>query len=211
VIRSKCSRWGRSAPAFEAEFAARIACARTSPWRAAPTPLAARPSWRWASGRATRSSSRPSTSWPRPNMSVLRRARPVFCDIGGLDDPTLDPALLEGCLSPATRGRGRHALWRGRLPDGSDRRRGRASGDRRHRGRLPRRRGAYRGTKMGAWGDVGRFLLLSNKNMATARGHADTHRGTCGALRLMRSHGMSTLTCGPPPRPRFSYDVSTTA
>lgn len=67
----------------------------------------------------------------------------------------------------------------------------------------------YQGRKLGTWGDVGCFSFFSNKNMTTAEGGmAVTDNPQIAAdLRLLRSHGMTTLTWDRHRGHSFSYDV----
>jgi dTDP-4-amino-4,6-dideoxygalactose transaminase len=62
---------------------------------------------------------------------------------------------------------------------------------------------------MGAWGDVASFSFFSNKNMATGEGGMlTTNREDLeGRLRLMRSHGMTTLSWDRHRGHASSYDV----
>lgn len=67
----------------------------------------------------------------------------------------------------------------------------------------------YQGKKLGAWGDVGCFSFFSNKNMTTAEGGmvvTDDDR-IAAELRLLRSHGMTSLTWDRHKGHSFSYDV----
>lgn len=65
------------------------------------------------------------------------------------------------------------------------------------------------GRAMGTWGDVGCFSFFSNKNMTTGEGGMITTESDDMAerLRLLRSHGMTTLTLDRHKGHAFSYDV----
>jgi len=65
------------------------------------------------------------------------------------------------------------------------------------------------GRHMGTWGDVGCFSFFSNKNMATGEGGmVITQRDDLAEkLRVLRSHGMTTLTWDRHRGHAFSYDV----
>ena len=67
----------------------------------------------------------------------------------------------------------------------------------------------FNGTKCGILGDVGCFSFFSNKNMTTAEGGMITtnDEDTARKIRLMRSHGMTTLTWDRAQGHAFSYDV----
>ena len=67
----------------------------------------------------------------------------------------------------------------------------------------------YQGRKLGTWGDVGCFSFFSNKNMTTAEGGMVVTDDDLIAteLKLLRSHGMTTLTWDRHQGHSFSYDV----
>ncbi len=67
----------------------------------------------------------------------------------------------------------------------------------------------YQGVKTGAIGDVGCFSFFSNKNMTTGEGGMiTTNRDELAEkIRLLRSHGMTTLTLDRHKGHSFSYDV----
>lgn len=69
---------------------------------------------------------------------------------------------------------------------------------------------ALDGRSLGAWGDVGCFSFFSNKNMATGEGGmlVTDDDALAERLRLLRSHGMTTLTWDRHQGHAFSYDVS---
>jgi dTDP-4-amino-4,6-dideoxygalactose transaminase len=65
------------------------------------------------------------------------------------------------------------------------------------------------GRKLGTWGDVGCFSFFSNKNLTTGEGGMLTtdRDALCEKLRLLRSHGMTTLTWDRHTGHAWSYDV----
>jgi len=65
------------------------------------------------------------------------------------------------------------------------------------------------GRKLGAWGDVGCFSFFSNKNLTTGEGGMLTtdRDALCEKLRLLRSHGMTTMTWDRHKGHAWSYDV----
>jgi len=65
------------------------------------------------------------------------------------------------------------------------------------------------GRKLGTWGDVGCFSFFSNKNLTTGEGGMLTtdRDALCEKLRLLRSHGMTTLTWDRHKGHAWSYDV----
>ena len=136
-------------------------------------------------------------------------ATPVFCDVVGEDDLTLDPADVEDAVGPATKaivvmhygGFGcdmeaiaalaeRHGLVV--VEDAAH-----APG------------ATWRGRPCGTLGDVGCFSFFSNKNMPVGEGGMVTTDDDelADRLRLLRSHGMTTLTWDRHRGHAHSYDV----
>lgn len=66
------------------------------------------------------------------------------------------------------------------------------------------------GRAMGTWGDVGCFSFFSNKNLSTGEGGMLVTRDDAIAerVRVMRSHGMTTLTWERHKGHAYSYDVT---
>jgi dTDP-4-amino-4,6-dideoxygalactose transaminase len=65
------------------------------------------------------------------------------------------------------------------------------------------------GRALGAWGDVGCFSFFSNKNLATGEGGMLTtdRNELADKLRMLRSHGMTSLTWDRHKGHAYSYDV----
>jgi dTDP-4-amino-4,6-dideoxygalactose transaminase len=65
------------------------------------------------------------------------------------------------------------------------------------------------GHKLGTWGDVGCFSFFSNKNLTTGEGGmlVTNSDAISDKLRLLRSHGMTTLTWDRHRGHAYSYDV----
>jgi dTDP-4-amino-4,6-dideoxygalactose transaminase len=136
-------------------------------------------------------------------------ATPVFCDIMGPDDLNLDPADLEAAVGPQTKAV--VILHYGGFP--CDMQAVREIADRRDliviedAAHAP---GAtWRGERCGALGLVGCFSFFSNKNMPIGEGGmVVTDDDTVAEqLRLLRSHGMTTLTWARHRGHASSYDV----
>jgi dTDP-4-amino-4,6-dideoxygalactose transaminase len=143
------------------------------------------------------------------NAVLYTGAAPVFADIIGPEDLTVDPADIEAKITPRTRAiivmhyagypcrmpeilaiAGKHGL-----PVIED---------------AAHAPGASLNRKpLGAWGDVGCFSFFSNKNLATGEGGMlVTNRDDVAAkVRLQRSHGMTTLTYDRHKGHAHSYDV----
>lgn len=69
--------------------------------------------------------------------------------------------------------------------------------------------GSLDGRALGTWGDVGCFSFFSNKNMATGEGGMLVTRrdDIAEKLRVLRSHGMTTLTWDRHKGHAYTYDV----
>ena len=67
------------------------------------------------------------------------------------------------------------------------------------------------GKKAGNWGDVGCFSFFSNKNLVTGEGGmiVTNREDLAESIRLMRSHGMTSLTLDRHRGKSYSYDVVT--
>jgi dTDP-4-amino-4,6-dideoxygalactose transaminase len=65
------------------------------------------------------------------------------------------------------------------------------------------------GKQMGTWGDVGCYSFFSNKNMATGEGGmiVTNRDDLADQLKVLRSHGMTTLTWDRHRGHAFTYDV----
>ena len=145
------------------------------------------------------------------NTIVHVGAKPVFCDIGGASDLNVDPADLAAAVTPRTKAV--VAMHYGGNPCAMDEIRAFA---RRHSlaviedaAHAP---GAtYRGQPCGTIGDIGCFSFFANKNLPTGEGGmvvtADPELAR--RLRLLRSHGMTTLTWDRHRGHAHTYDVVT--
>ncbi len=78
-----------------------------------------------------------------------------------------------------------------------------------HRRRRPRPRRLAGWRALGTWGDVGCFSFFSNKNLTTGEGGMviTDDADLAEKLRLLRSHGMTTLTWDRHQGHAYSYDV----
>lgn len=151
------------------------------------------------------------------NTTVAVGATPVFADIIGLEEPTIDPAAVERLITPRTRAvvamhYGGYPCRMADLVAICERHGLALIEDACHAvgalGLAPSER-APRGRFCGAIGDIGCFSFFSNKNLATGEGGMVVTRRADLAerLRLLRSHGMTTLTWERHRGHASSYDV----
>jgi dTDP-4-amino-4,6-dideoxygalactose transaminase len=135
---------------------------------------------------------------------------PRFVDVDSLTQPLVSPAGLGQAITPQTRGiclmhyggyasamdsimdlAKRHGLWV--VEDAAH-----APG------------ATWKGIRCGAWGDIGCFSFFGNKNLTCGEGGMVTtsSRELGAKMRVLRSHGMSSLTWDRYRGHQFSYDVS---
>ena len=124
------------------------------------------------------------------------RATPVFCDIRGPDDLNIDPEQIESLITEKTRAI--VVMHYGGFPCDMDRILELA---RKHRLRVVEDAchgplSEYRGRKLGTMGDIGCFSFFSNKNISTGEGGmlVTDDAEFAERARLLRSHGMTTLS-----------------
>lgn len=136
-------------------------------------------------------------------------ATPIFADIVGPTDLGVDPAEVEALVTRRTKAI--IVMHYGGFPCAMDvlLRTARAHG-------LPIVEDAchgplseFQGQKLGAIGDVGCFSFFSNKNVSTGEGGMLTtrHAELAARARLLRSHGMTTLSHERSKGHATSYDV----
>src|SRR4029453_12661615 len=134
---------------------------------------------------------------------------PVFCDVQSPENPTLDPGQLERSIGPKTKAivvmhyagfpcdmaeimaiAGRRGL--AVVEDAAH-----APGSQ------------YRGRSLGTIGDVGCYSFFSNKNITTAEGGMLTTSDSehFRRIKLLRSHGMTTLSFDRARGHSTTYDV----
>jgi dTDP-4-amino-4,6-dideoxygalactose transaminase len=152
-------------------------------------------------------------------MTVAVGATPVFADISGLEEPTIDPHEIARRMTPRTRAvlvmhYGGYLCRMGEIHEICQKHGVALIEDACHAvgasyldpaGRPPH------GLKAGNLGDVACFSFFSNKNLATGEGGMITtsREDVAERLRLLRSHGMSTLTWDRHRGHASSYEVTT--
>jgi dTDP-4-amino-4,6-dideoxygalactose transaminase len=143
------------------------------------------------------------------NTVIAAGATPVFADVVGPADLGLSPAAVEAAITPRTRAIAT-VHYAGYATDLTALR---AIADRHGVALIEdcaHAPGAqHAGRPVGSWGDVGCFSFFSNKNLATGEGGmVTTQRADIAAkLKLLRSHGMTTLTLDRHRGHAFTYDV----
>ncbi len=143
------------------------------------------------------------------NAAAVEGATPVFADVASENDLTISPQDIEAKITPRTKAIA--VVHYAGYPCAMDeilalaRRHGLAVVE-----DCAHSPGAvYEGRKTGAIGDVGCFSFFSNKNMTTGEGGMLTtdRDDVAEKIRLLRSHGMTTLTLERHKGHAFSYDV----
>jgi dTDP-4-amino-4,6-dideoxygalactose transaminase len=145
------------------------------------------------------------------NTIVHTGATPVFVDIVGDDDLNMDPADVEAAITPKTKAI--VVLHYGGYASDLDAL-GRIAADRdvillEDAAHAPG--GSWNGRKCGTFGAVGCFSFFSNKNLPVGEGGmvVTDDDELKERLRLLRSHGMTTLTWDRHRGHAHSYDVVT--
>ncbi len=136
-------------------------------------------------------------------------ARPVFADIGGENDLNVSPQAIERAITDRTRAI--LVVHYGGYPCNMPAILALA---RAHNLRIIEDAAHAAGSwlnyrHLGTWGDVGCFSFFSNKNMTTGEGGMVVTNDEClfEKLRLLRSHGMTSLTLDRHKGHAWSYDV----
>lgn len=136
-------------------------------------------------------------------------ATPVFCDIVGVHDLGIDPDEIEKKITPATKAIiPMHFAGFGcnmsRIMEIAHRHHLYVIEDACH-GPLSE----YNGQKLGTFGDFGCFSFFSNKNVSTGEGGAivTTNEELYQKVKLLRSHGMTTMSYERSKGHATSYDI----
>lgn len=143
------------------------------------------------------------------NVAIRIGATPVFCDIGGGTDLNLDPDDVRAAIGPSTKAI--VALHYGGLPCAIDelRRLADEAGIALVEDAAHAPGASAGGRAMGSIGELGCFSFFANKNMPVGEGGMVVTRdaGLADRVRLLRSHGMTTLTWDRARGHAHSYDV----
>lgn len=136
-------------------------------------------------------------------------ARPVFCDIKGIDDMNIDPDDIKRKITPKTKAilvvhMAGFPCDMDEIIDIAEKYNLKVIEDACH-GPLSE----YKGRKLGTIGDVGCFSFFSNKNISTGEGGVIVTNNEDYAIRLLllRSHGMTTMSYQRAKGHATAYDV----
>jgi len=151
------------------------------------------------------------------NMTVAVGATPVFVDIGGLDEPTIDPRDGERVISPRTKAAvvmhyGGSLCRMAELTELCTAHGVAIVEDACHAVGVAYRDARNRrpnGIMAGSIGDISAFSFFANRNIASGEGGmVVTNRADLAErVRLLRSYGMTTLTWDRHKGHGGSYDV----
>jgi dTDP-4-amino-4,6-dideoxygalactose transaminase len=136
-------------------------------------------------------------------------ARPVFCDIRGATDVNIDPADVEAAIGPATRAilllhYGGYCCDVDAVLDVADRHDLVVIEDAAHAPGA-----SWNGRRCGTFGQLGCFSFFSNKNLPVGEGGmvVTDDDDLAARVRLLRSHGMTSLTWARHQGHAHTYDV----
>lgn len=143
------------------------------------------------------------------NTIIAAGATPVFADITSADDLSISPESIEKAITPRTKAIAvlNYAGFPCKLDEI------RAIADRRGLALVEdcaHAPGAFHnGRALGTWGNAAAFSFFSNKNLSTGEGGMviTSDDDVAKRLRLLRSHGMTTLTLDRHKGHSFTYDV----
>jgi dTDP-4-amino-4,6-dideoxygalactose transaminase len=136
-------------------------------------------------------------------------AIPIFCDVKGVDDLNIDPIEIEKSITPKTKAI--MLMHFAGFPCDMD-----AVMNIAKKYNLKVIEDAchgpmseYKGQKLGTIGDVGCFSFFSNKNISTGEGGmiVTNNEALANKIRLLRSHGMTTMSYQRAKGHATSYDV----
>ncbi len=216
VLRSKWLSMGAEVEAFEREFADSVGCryALTAANGTAALQLAFMALGLGPGDEVVQ----PAINFvAAANMTVATGATPVFADIVGIDEPTIDPAQIGKSITPRTKAVvvmhfGGYIC---RMAEISEICRNRGIAlieDACHAvgaQYVDTEQKPPHGRMAGNLGDIACFSFFSNKNLATGEGGMVTtdNENLAQRVRLLRSHGMTTLTWDRHKGHADSYDV----
>ena len=145
-----------------------------------------------------------------PNMLLHIGASPAFADVESINKPVVSAVTLERALTPGTRGvcvthYGGYPCKMDEIMDFARRRNLWVVEDAAHAPGA-----SWKGVPCGRWGDVAVFSFFGNKNITCAEGGmaVTDDDDLARRMRLLRSHGMDSVTWDRFRGHAFSYDVT---
>ena len=145
-----------------------------------------------------------------PNMMLHIGASPAFADVESINEPVVSVATLERTLTPVTRGicvmhYGGYPCKMDEIMKFARKRRLWVVEDAAHAPGT-----SWKGVSCGCWGNIGIFSFFGNKNITCAEGGmAVTNNSSLARrMRLLRSHGMNSVTWDRFKGHAFSYDIT---
>ena len=144
-----------------------------------------------------------------PNMMLAIGAAPVFADVESITEPVVSAATLERALTPATRGicvthYGGYPCKMDEIMKFARKRKLWVVEDAAHAPGA-----SWKNVQCGRWGNIGVFSFFGNKNITCAEGGmaVTDNVNLARRMRLLRSHGMNSVTWDRFKGHAFSYDV----
>ncbi len=152
----------------------------------------------------------PSLTFVATTNAVLYTGAQVrFADILGAEEPTMDPNEIDRLVTPRTKAIivMHYGGYPCRMPEIMERAKHYHLHVIEDAAHAPG--AALDNRPLGSWGDIGCFSFFSNKNLSTGEGGMLTTNDEKIALkvRLLRSHGMTSLTWDRHQGHAYSYDV----
>ncbi len=152
----------------------------------------------------------PALSFVASSNSVLHTGAKVrFVDIQSLNELNISPAKIEAAITPETKAimvmhYGGYPCRMDAILEIAERHNLAVIEDAAHA-----HGAALHGKNLGCWGDVGCFSFFSNKNLATGEGGmlVTDREDIAEKVRLLRSHGMTSLTWDRHKGRSYNYDV----
>ena len=145
-----------------------------------------------------------------PNMMQHIGASPVFADVESINEPVVSTATLERALTSATRGicvthYGGYPCKMDEIMKFARKRKLWVVEDAAHAPGA-----SWKGIPCGRWGNITIFSFFGNKNITCAEGGmaVTDNAGLASRMRLLRSHGMNSVTWDRFKGHAFSYDVT---
>ena len=143
------------------------------------------------------------------NAVLYTGAQVRFADIIGPDEPTIDPEEIDRLVTPQTKAvivmhYGGFPCRMPEIMERAEKYKLRVIEDAAHAPGA-----SLENRSLGSWGDIGCFSFFSNKNLSTGEGGmlVTNDEAIAQKVRLLRSHGMTSLTWDRHQGHAYTYDV----